>query len=479
VSLTRRRFLGGAAATLLLPGALQALMNRAAAGQPLEARRFGPLVPDPQGLLDLPAGFQYRTLSTGTRRAMQSARWQQKLTNGDPVPGAHDGMAAFPGPDGMTLLVRNHELDSGEEPMVDPGRRRPYDPKSPGGTTTLWVRPDRTLARDLASLSGTLRNCAGGVTPWGTWISCEESVRRPPLEGRRSPDFTERVTRPHGYAFEVDPRAEDLAEPVPLVAMGRFYREAIAVDPATGTVYQSEDRGDGLIYRYRPSSVLNGSRRPDELRAGDLAQGGRLEALRIVDRPRTLTSNHEVAAPNVPIGRALRVDWVPIADPDPEVDSLAQVIGSEPAPGSLRAQGAAQGAARFSRVEGIVAYRDSIYFCSTDGGPAHRGQVWRLEPLHHRLTLVLEVRDAARLDSPDNLVPAPWGDLLACEDGDGENFLRGITLVGKLYPLARNALNDSELAGACFSPDGRTLFVNLQDPGITFAIWGPWPASAR
>ena len=74
----------------------------------------------------------------------------------------------------------------------------------------------------------------------------------------------------------------------------------------------------------------------------------------------------------------------------------------------------------------------------------------------------------------DNITLAPWGDLIACEDGDGENFLVGVTPEGEPYRLARNAMNDSEFAGAVFSPDRTTLFVNIQTPGLTLAITGPW-----
>ena len=100
--------------------------------------------------------------------------------------------------------------------------------------------------------------------------------------------------------------------------------------------------------------------------------------------------------------------------------------------------------------------------------------MWRLELATGRLSLVLEPDDRALLDGPDNITPAPNGDLIVCEDGQDDNFVIGITPQGRLYRLARNAHGPSEFAGACFAPDGRTLFVNTQDPGITFAIWGPW-----
>jgi len=261
-------------------------------------------------------------------------------------------------------------------------------------------------------------------------------------------------------------------DPVPIKAMGRFYHEAVAVDPGTGFAYLTEDRDDGLLYRYRPDVLERSRKTPAEMRTGDLALGGTLEALRIVDRPSARTQNHgrREFAP----GAAFRVDWVRIPVVDPDLDSEHGGFGLRAASTSTRGQGFALGAAQFARNEGITVHQGVLYFCSTSGGRRGAGQVWRLELAAGRLSLLLEPDDRALLDGPDNLTRAPNGDLIACEDGEGVNGLVGITTQGRLYRLGRNAYNDSELAGACFAPDGRTLFVNMQEPGITFAIWGPW-----
>jgi secreted PhoX family phosphatase len=283
--------------------------------------------------------------------------------------------------------------------------------------------------------------------------------------------------------FEVDARAEGLVDPVPIKAMGRFYHEAVAVDPATGFVYLTEDRTDGLLYRYRPDVVTRKTKRPSELVVGDLARGGALEALRIRGKVPARTQNWSPGPSPFRVGRSFRVDWVPIANRDPDVDMDRDQDDSEDdplrrrgktAPGSTRGQGMALGAAEFARNEGITQHVGQIYFCATNGGSARAGQVWRLDPRRDVLTLVLEPNSRGLIDGPDNLVAAPNGDLLACEDGREDNFVVGITPRGQLYRFARNAHNRSEFAGACFSPDGRTMFVNVQEPGITFAIWGPW-----
>jgi uncharacterized protein len=255
----------------------------------------------------------------------------------------------------------------------------------------------------------------------------------------------------HGYAFEVPASATAPVPPVPLAAMGRFRREAIAVDPQTGIVYQTEDRPDGAFYRFIPKQP------------GKLSEGGVLEALRIQGQPQRIT------AKNFPVGQALPVEWVRLETPDPAEDTL-------------RGEAWGKGAALFTRGEGIWYSKGDFYFTATTGGVAGAGQIWRYRPNAGQtggatggtLELFLESPNSELLDLPDNLVVAANGDLIVCEDGANGNRLIGITPQGKLYTLANNAFNTAELAGACFSADGQTLFVNIYDPGMTLAIWGPW-----
>jgi secreted PhoX family phosphatase len=304
------------------------------------------------------------------------------------------------------------------------------------------------------------------------------------MPGERHPeqhDRTPLVRERHGYVFEVDSRAEGLVDPVPIRAMGRFYHEAVAVDPVTAHVYMTEDRSDGLLYRYRPSIVESGTRAPSALRPGDLAKGGVLEALRIVKRPAARTHNWDERV--IAVGEKLKVDWVRIPEVDPDVDCERDPTDPELDPlrrkpraasGSTRAQGFALGAAQFARNEGILAVRGAIYMCATNGGPDKAGQVWKLDLARKEIELIYESSDKLLLEGPDNLCAAPFGDLIVCEDHPGRDRVIGITPNGRTYPIARNAQNDSEVAGACFSADGRTLFFNAQQPGTTFAVWGPW-----
>lgn len=458
---TRRHFITRAAGFGLGFAGLHALMARTggvASGvlPGLEGESpFGPLLPDPDNLLDLPKGFSYRVVSP----------MGEVMDDGLLVPGKPDGMAAFPGPDGLTILVRNHEVDyrdvklgpfGADERLVNTiPADRIYDKgrdgrPAQGGTTTLvYDTKARTLKSHFLSLAGTVYNCAGGPTPWGSWLSCEETTI-----GKATG-----ASEDHGYVFEVPATTEiGLAEPVPLRAMGRFRHEAVAFEPASGVIYMTEDVEDGLIYRFIPREH------------GSLRAGGRLQALAAADGSPLDTRNIETTG--IVIGRKIPVRWIDLTDIDTPDDDL-------------RLRGAKKGAAVFSRGEGMWYGLGAVYWCCTSGGRAERGQLFRYHPSAAEATraestepgtleLFIEPNDGSILDKPDNITAAPWGDLIVAEDGSGENFLVGVTPLGRCYMLARNAHSNGELAGACFSPDGSTLFVNLQGQHMTLAITGPW-----
>jgi secreted PhoX family phosphatase len=447
---TRRRFLRNASALggLVAAGSLGCLARDLGLRAENAGAGYGPLRPTEDAntgltLLDLPEGFRYTTFG-----------WRDDpLDDGTPAPGGHDGMAAFPGEGGHVVLVRNQEI-RGSAGVFAPGAPV-YDPVAQGGTVTLVFDPaQERVVSARASLTGTLVNCAGGPTPWGSWLSCEESV-----QGPDDPDM--QLTRPHGYVFDVP--ANGTATGEPLVGLGRFVHEAAVVDPQTGIVYMTEDRGTAGLYRFIPE------------RRGELAAGGALQMLAIAGRPGFDTRTGQDADAH------FAVEWIDILDPDP----------ADPVLGSVYSQGEAAGGATFTRGEGAFCFGDRVYFVATNGGDAQVGQVWAFEPAGDRLVLVYESPGREVLDYPDNITVSPRGGLLLCEDGKGTEYLHVLSPRGELERFCQNRVvldgevhdlrgdfTGAEFAGACFDPSGTWLFVNVQAPGITAAITGPWERGA-
>ena len=457
--LSRRQFVARAAAAgvaVSVAGSVEALYAaQPALGTSGPKIGYGPLIPDPAGMLDLPHGFRYKILSR-----------EGTITSGrPPVPSRFDGMGTFPDRNGGSRLVRNHECSPTATIKVVAPPERTYDPAAAGGTSTVVADKHNNKTGEHISLGGSAINCSGGITPWRTWLTCEETELK-------AGDPTTGYTKDHGFIFEVDPyddRRND--NPTPLKEMGRFQHEAVAIDPATGIVYETEDAFIaplGGFYRFLPNRPRGGW--------GSLRAGGELQAMHIDGLP-------DLSVVQDPGTVFRNVQWVKVPDPLATTESVRAQDYAKPITGGYKLEGCWWG-----QLDRCVYFVSS--FARTELGPKvdHDGQVWKYDP--RRRTLRLEViftrpkpgSDDPEFDAPDNITMSPYGGLMMCEDGLGEQHILGTTEDGEVFKFARNRVNNGtpedpefgELAGAGFSADGRTMFFNVYTPGITYAITGPW-----
>ena len=408
---------------------------------------YGPLVTDPAGLLSLPAGFSYTLVAeAGVTR----------LDSGEVTPSNADGSSCFDRRGGGYVLVTNHEIGASAPFPVPHLDGLVYDEQANGGTTTIEVDQHGNRIREYVSLAGTYINCAGGRTPWDTWLTCEETEA---ILGKR-----------HGYVFEVDPYDQAAnRDPKPIKAFGRYAHEAVAVDPREGHIYLTEDAANpnGLLYRFTPPrSAL-------PLRKGSLRaladDAGTLAALAATTRDGTLVPDLSVA---IEPGTTYRARWVAVPDRDATTTSTrkqfadGQITRSRKLEGMWWADGGAYFVASFAR--------------PADGSAvAHDGQVWFLDPRRDTIELKLrfaytpEDQDNAP-DGPDNITVSPFGGVILAEDGEGASHLVGANECGEAFFFARNELNNAEFAGPSFSSDKKVLFANIYSPGHVFAVRGPF-----
>ena len=402
---------------------------------------YGPLVKT--GPMQLPAGFS----------VFEFGKAGSLMSDGLKTPKHHDGSAVFKAGNGKLTLIRNQENAGFGNAL---GKKNAYDRHAKGGvTTSMFDSNTGDLIGSSLVLNGTDNNCNGGKTPWGTWLTCEEST----VGAHKG------YEKEHGYVFEIPFDATSPIDPKPIKAMGRFVHEACAVDPKTGIVYMTEDNGPDGFYRYIPDHK------------GQLHRGGRLQMLCVKGRSKYDTVTGQK------VGEKLPCEWVTIHDPDPE--------DAERHSTRVYEQGREKGAARFMGLEGANWGQGSVWFTASEAGDIYAGQVWKYTPSKNikrgTLELVFESNKRAVLDEPDAIVVSPRGGVVLCEDGDGEdggtNYLRVLSPSGKMetfaknstpLPIGKNKVGRTEWSGACYSPDGKWLFVHLYHPGTTYAITGPW-----
>lgn len=459
---------GSAEVLATAPGAIAAPSGgEAPAVESVRAARratgYGELIADPDGILALPRGFKYKIINYAGRT---------KLVTGENTPSNHDGTAAFEGEHGATLLVLNHEIKGPRANWPNPVpllEGHVYDPGAAGGCTVVEVRKNGREVRQWVGIAGTSTNCAGGATPWGTWLTGEETEDKAGKNG---------MTKDHGYVFEVDPYDQAAnRDPQPIKALGRYAHEAVVVDQRRGHLYLTEDASNpnGLLFRWTPpAGFKHGKGKLREL----AADAGKFEAFKVFDSHGGFVDDLSRATK---VGTTYGVDWVNV----PDRDAATVPVRKQFTEGQVT---------RARKLEGMWWGDNGFYFVSSyareeSPGAAHDGQVWFYDPKRRTITLKLLLGvntdlmgDHGNYDGPDNITVSPYGGLVIAEDGDGISHLFGTTEDGCTYPIARNDFNVgtaeepdfAEFTGVTFSEDGDTLFASIQKPGIMLAITGPW-----
>jgi len=378
-----RRGVAGGLAVSLFGGPL-ALTATARSGPGADG--FGPLLPANQDGLQLPKGFTSRVVAVSNQLVPGTSYvWHR-----DP-----DGGATFATGDGGWIYVSNAERGTGL-----------------GGVSALRFDAAGNVVDAYSLLTGTTRNCAGGPTPWGTWLSCEETG--------------------NGRTWECDPFTPN-SQGVVRTAMGVFQKEAAAVDPVHQLVYQTEDRSDSLLYRYRPSNY------PD-------LSSGVLEAAQIL------------GAGAIQPGQVRDLTWHVV--PDPTVAQGVQTRFQVPQ------------ATRFNGGEGAW-YEGGLMYFTTKGD----NRVWKLDTTAQTIEIVYQLSGSPTpvLSGVDNVYVTPRGDVYVAEDG-GNLEIVALTQSGIAKPIVRlTGVSGSEITGPALSPDlTRLYFSSQRNPGVTYEVSGPF-----
>lgn len=359
---------------------------------------------DPATRMMLPRGFTVRQVARTGQRPLATSDY---VWHGMP-----DGGATFPTEDGGWIYVSNAEINVWRQ----------------GGVGALRFNAEGEVIDAYSICDGTTNNCAGGPTPWGTWLTCEEIDE--------------------GLVYECDPTGRQLAIPAP--AMGIFKHEAAAVDPVGRCIYLTEDVPDGNFYRFVPKHYPSGGR-------ADLSKG-RLEVA--------------VVEGNDPL-QTRSVRWVEVPNPIPRLSGAAERR-------ELPTRKQVPGAELFNGGEGCWYHQGIVYF-TTKGD----NRVWAVDTVANTLDLVYDQKTQAAfspaLADVDNVTVSAGGDILVAEDG-AEMRLVVVGADVKPFELV-NVVGQrkSEICGPAFSPDGSRLYFSSQkgyvgddSDGRIYEIRGPF-----
>lgn len=422
--LLRQLFFTAGAATVgpLLSACDNSVVPEAGGSPPRNgASRFadiGPLqAPDANGIR-LPAGFSSRIVAVSDEIVPGTGYLWHKFP---------DGGACYAADDGGWVYTSNSEVFGA--PL--------------GGVGALRFDAAGNIVSAYPILMGSDSNCAGGKTPWGTWLSCEEF--------------------PEGVVWETFPFGT-AADAVSYPALGRFSHEAAVVDPVLRVLYLTEDIGDGRFYRFVPSATdwPAGAERP-------ALQDGALQVLRYAE----LAANKYPPSETFDVGLVHPVVWEDVVSPELPQAAVRNALAAagQTVPGTV-----------FKGGEGLWYFQGIVYF-STKGDD----RIWALDTAAQTLETIYDFATSENpiLSGVDNLTISSAGDVLVAEDG-GDMELVVILPDRRLLPLmqASDLTGESEITGPAFSPDGTRLYFSAQrngrngalGSGITYEILLPFAA---
>ena len=461
MNLDRRSFLGATAAAGLIAATADVTFAAPAAKIPNPATAdLSPITDD--GKLALPRGFKAIRVSTIGVEPVLDDRGGKVVGK---TPSNLDGTGCFEVA-GAVRLVRNHECRASASVPVPLVKGTVYDdgvPHGMGGNTVVETRRDGRFVQQWVALSGTIRNCAGGETPWGSWLACEEDTTKAGTKVTSSVDKKEYVTKKdHGYVFEVFPDVVANQIPEPIKAWGRAVWEGAAIGPDRTQAYLTEDVGGGLFYRWTAP-------RGRKIRAGIARQfsatDGVLQAAQLVKNGKALVHYGELGPDD--LNKPYPVKWL-----DGGADRQAQKS-------DLRTQ--YPGATVHPKIEGCWPDASGLWFtlsfvnaneATKYGIDQDAGMIMYYDYSHQTLTMREYYPTGGYFDSPDNITVSPWGSVLIAEDGSDPNHLIAFSPARGSRPLAKEIAERGEWAGPCFAANGRVLFANIQGD-CTYAITGP------